>query len=100
MTRDIIKVLMGFQHWEAQRITGMATKRGTGGECKYPFVVEAMESAGIHPIRVHIKRLQTTILERMACRPVYSLFMEAERITGTSRLVRWWDKYAVNEPAE
>ena len=32
VTRDVLKVLEGFHHWAAQIITGMAEKRGTGGE--------------------------------------------------------------------
>ena len=45
-------------------------------------------------------RRQDTIEKRVACHPIYGLCMEAERIPGTSRLVRWWDQDAVNEPEE
>ena len=98
MTGDILKVLDGFHHRAAQRITGMASKRGAGGEWEYLLVVEAMEAAGIHPIRVYIRRRQATIVERVTCHPIYDLFTETERMPGTSRLVQWWDQDAVNEP--
>ena len=39
-----------------------------------------MESAGLHPIRVYIKRRKTTIAERVARLPVYALCMDSERI--------------------
>ena len=59
-----------------------------------------MDAAGIHPIGVYIKRWQTTISERVNCRPVYALCTEAERIPGTIRMMRWWDQDAINEPEE
>ena len=65
--------LMGSHHQAARRITGMTKKCGAGVEWDHPLVVEAMESTGLHPIGVHIKRPQVTISERVACRPVYKL---------------------------
>ena len=96
----MLKVLVGFHHRAAQRITGMTEKRGADGEWEYPLVVKEMEAVGIHPIGVYIRRRQTTIADRVAYRPVYELFTEAERMPGTSRLVRWWDQDTVNESEE
>ena len=59
-----------------------------------------MDAAGIHPIRVFIKRRQTIIVERVSCRPIYELCTEAERMPGTIRMVRRWNQDAVNEPEE
>ena len=59
-----------------------------------------MNSVGIHPIRVYIKRPHTTKSERVACRPVYVLCTYADRIPGKIRMVHWWDQDAVNEPEE
>ena len=53
---EILNVLEGFHRQAVQRITGMTSKLGAGGEWEYPSVVEAMKSAGIHPIGVYIKR--------------------------------------------
>ena len=88
-TGETLKVLAGLHNWAARRITGMAAKRGAGGEWEYPLVVEAMEDAGLQPIGMYIKRRHTTIAERVACLPVYEIYTEAERIPGTSRIVRW-----------
>ena len=41
----MLRILVGFHHWTAQRITGMTAKSGVGGEWDYPSVVEAMEAA-------------------------------------------------------
>ena len=78
----------------------MTAKRRAGGEWEYPPVVEEMETAGIHPFGVYIRRRQATIAERVTCRPIYELCTEAERMPGTIRLVRWWDTDAVKEPEE
>ena len=42
VTGDMLKVLEGFHHQTAWRITEMTAKRGAGGEWKYFLVVEAM----------------------------------------------------------
>ena len=96
----MLKVLTAFHRQAARRITGMTVKCGAGGEWEYPSLEEAMEAAGFHPIGVYIKRRNTTIADRVAYCPVYALCMEAERIPGTSRLVRWWDQDSVNEPED
>ena len=99
-TRDILKVLTTFRHWATRRITGMTAKHGAGVEWEYSAVEEAMESAGFRPIRVYIKRRHTTIAERVYCRPIYALCTESEQMTGTKRMVLWWDQDAINYPEE
>ena len=64
------------------------------------MVDEAVDSVGLHPIGVYIKGRQTTIAQRMAFQPVYALFTEADRITGTIRMVCWWDQDTVNKMEE
>ena len=66
VTGEMLKVLMAFHHRAARRITGMMVKHGAGREWEYPAVEEAMESVGIHPIGVYMKRRQKTIAERVA----------------------------------
>ena len=100
VTGDILKILTAFRHRAAFRIMGMTEKRGSGGEWEYPAVEGAMDSAGLHPIGVYINSQQTTIAERVACRPVYALCTEVERMLGTSQMVRWWDQDTVNDPEE
>ena len=75
----------------------MTAKREAGEEWEYPSVVEETEDMGIHPIGLYTKRRQATIAERVYCRPIYKIFTEAERMPGTSRLVKWWEQDAVNE---
>ena len=91
----MLKVLMAFYHQLVQRITGMMAKRGACGEWEYLSVEEAVEAAGINPIRVYINRRSTNISERVACRPFYALCTEAEQMQGEIQLVKWWYQDAV-----
>ena len=59
-----------------------------------------MEFAGIQPIGIYTKRKNMNIAERVACPTVYALYTEAERMLGTSRMVRWWDQDTVNDTKE
>ena len=77
VTGEIIKVLEGFHHREARRITRITEKRGAGGEWEYPLVVESMEASGLHPIGVYIRRRQTIIAERVDYCPICELCTEA-----------------------
>ena len=63
-----------------------------------PPVVAAMEAAGLHTVREYIRRKHATIVEKAAFRLVYELCVEAERLPGTIRMVRWWDQDVANEP--
>ena len=100
VTEDILKFLAAFHHHATRRITRMTAKRGSGREWEYPVEVETMDSAGIHPIGVYTKVRKATIAERVACRPVYAMYVGAERIPGTSQMVCWWGQDVVNEPEE
>ena len=78
----------------------MTETHGTGREWEYPLVVAAMvmEAAVLHPIMEYIRRRQATIAEKVACRPIYELCIEAERRPGVRRRMIWWDQDMVNKP--
>ena len=97
---DILKVLEGFHHRVYRNITEMTATCGEGGEWDYPLVVTAMEAAGLHTIRDYTRRQQATIAGKMACRPIYELCAEAERMPGTIRMVILWYQDVVNKPEE
>ena len=59
-----------------------------------------MESTVIHPVGEYTRILQANIAEKLSRQPIYEICIEAERIMGTSRIVRWWDQDLVNEPDE
>ena len=51
VTGSILTFLEGFHHWAARRITRMTATHGAVREWKYPLMVAALESTGLHPIR-------------------------------------------------
>ena len=66
VTREMLKVLEGFHHREARQITAMTAKRGSGPEWEYPSLVKAMETEGLHPIGLYIRKRKATIAEMVA----------------------------------
>ena len=60
MTGAMLKVLEGFHHRAARRITGTKATRFSSGEWDYHPVVAEMESAGLHTINGVHKRRNTT----------------------------------------
>ena len=59
---EMLKILEGFHHWAASRITGMMATCGSGREWVYPLLVAAMDATGLHTIGEYIRRLQVTIV--------------------------------------
>ena len=51
VTMEIIKVLEVFHHWLKRRILGMTAQSTTKGDWECPPVDEALETAGIRPIK-------------------------------------------------
>ena len=54
---------------------------------------EALEAAGIWPIKEYTRRQQATIEEYIDTSPIYKLCKRVERMQGTSRMMRWLDQY-------
>ena len=55
-----------------------------------------MEATGLHLIGEYIPRRHVTTAKKVACRPIYEICVEAEWMSGTIRMVRWWDQDMVN----
>ena len=100
VTGEMLKVLEGFCHQATRKITGMMVTRDVGRDWEYPPVLASLESAGLHPTMQYIRRWQSNIAEKVSCRPIYELSVEAERRPGMSRSMIWWDQDLVNEPEE
>ena len=89
----MLKVLMAFHHRAARRIMGMMVKHGAGREWEYPAVEEAMESVGLHPIGVYIKRRHTTTAERWPD----SLYMNCEQSCRECQRQYGWCADGINK---
>jgi hypothetical protein len=88
VTPAMMRVLEGFHHKVARRISGkMARLTGTGWY--YPPIAEALDEAGLHPIREYIRRRQATIEQYVATRPIFARCQAAPWRPGSSRFTRW-----------
>ena len=54
VTGEMLKVLEGFHHWAACRITGITDWCTEDRECDYPPVDDALEAVGLWPIKEYI----------------------------------------------
>ena len=66
---------------------GMARQ---GGGMGVPPVEEALEAAGLWPMKEYTRRRKVTIEEWIIIIPIYETCTGAERLQGTSQLIRWW----------
>ena len=58
---------------------------------------DALDSTGLWLINEYIQRRQGRIAAQVACRPIYELCTGAERIPGSSQMMRRWDQDVVRE---
>ena len=85
----MLKMLEGFHHRAARRISGKRP-RLVHGEWIYPPIAEALEIAGLYPIYHYVAVRHNTIAQHIATRPIYQQCTTADIPTGTSRCLRWW----------
>ena len=50
----------------------------------------ALETAGIWPIKEYVHQRQAKIVSQVACWPIYELCTGTEKIPVSSSLMRWW----------
>ena len=91
VTGSMIKVIVVFHHRVVIRTAGMMAQRTTRRKWYWPSVSDSLETAGIFPIKSYIQRIQDTIVDQVACQPIYELCTGAERIPVDSSFIRWWE---------
>ena len=67
----MLKVIEGFHHQAARWILGMTSQLMKIGKWEWPLVADALDTAGIWPIKEYIQRSQDTIAAQVACHPMY-----------------------------
>ena len=92
VTDSMVKVLEGFHHRVARRITGRMARRLPSGEWHYPSFKKALRKAGLWSMREYIRRRQARVAEYIATRPIYDLCMDAPVLPGSNRVQRWWQQ--------
>jgi hypothetical protein len=97
ITPRMMKVLEGFHHRVARRLSGKMA-RLEQGEWVYPPLEEALEDAGLFPLKHYIEKRQQRIAEYVATRPVATHIAMVTRPTGApSRKTYWWEQQVEEE---
>ena len=89
----MLKPLQGFHHRVARRISGlMPWYLPREDRWEYPPTSEALAIAGLFPIEVYISRRQNTVADYVACRPIFDLCLNSERLTGSPSRLLWYQQ--------
>ena len=72
-TYGMLKVLEEFHHQVAWRIAGLSNWRIGKWGWEWSLVAEALEAAGLWPMKEYIWRRQDTIVECIVNHPIYEL---------------------------
>ena len=88
-TPHIGRAFGGSHHNVDRRLTVRKPRRGRYGRWLYPPLSEGMDEAGLRDVEAYIYRLQNTVSQFIATRPIMDLSMVAERRLG-SRVPTWW----------
>jgi exonuclease III len=106
ITPPMLKILEGFHHRIARRITNKMPHL-QHGTWVYPPLQEALTEAGLFPIATYISRRQSTIAQYLAGRPIHQLCLQAHPVPPQdaeanapprSRLFRYWTQPLILHP--
>ena len=91
VTPAVLKVLEGFHHRAARRITSMRGRLlHLENRWVYPPIMDALEMAGLYPIEHYINVRRNTLIQSIATRPTLELCRAAVPLSGSSRRHLWW----------
>jgi len=93
VTPAVLRVLSGFHHRVARRLTG---KRGRylhhEDRWVYPPIDEVLQEAKMYSIEHYINVRRDTLIQRIATRPILELCRGAERQSGSPNRTFWWSQ--------
>ena len=92
ITGEKMKVLEEFHHQILRRLTGNTDRYVREEGWKWPPSEEDIEVAGLWKIQEYVRRRQVKIADHIMTPPIFELCTRVERISGTSRSLRWWDQ--------
>ena len=92
MKTCIGRILGGFHHRVARRLTGRQPWRVRVGRWVYPLLTEAMYKVELQEVETYISRHQNIVSQFNATRPIMDLCLVAERRLGSQVSKRWWEQ--------
>ena len=90
MTLPIGRILGGFHHRVACRLTGRQNHRRRYGGWVYTLLAEDMEEAGLQELETYVYHRQITDAQFIVNRPIMDLCLAAKRHQGSWVEKRWW----------
>jgi len=91
VTPAVLKVLEGFHHRAARRLSGRQPRYlPREGSWFYPPIEEALEAAGMYTIEHYINVRRNTLVGHIATRPILELCRSAGRRSGSASKALWW----------
>ena len=99
ITDSILKVLEGFHHWIARRISGKTAIRVGDNQWECPPIEEALEEAGLWTMKECVGRRHASIADFIATRPAHELCLQATPPPrdGSGQPLRWWQQDHADE---
>ena len=92
LTPHMQRVLGGFHHRVACRLTGRQLKKGQDEGWVYPPLEDAMAKAGLQEVETYVSCLQNTVVQYIATKPIMELCLAVKRRPGTRVEMRWWEQ--------
>ena len=86
------RVLGGFHHKVARRLTGRQPWKGRGRGWVYPPVEDTMAEVGLQELETHVSHHQNTVAQYIATRPIMGLCLAEKRRPGKMLEMRWWEQ--------
>ena len=57
----------------------------------YPPIGEALEEAGLYPMKEYLTRRRNRMIDYVATQPIFDMCGAVERQPGSLNRQRWWD---------
>ena len=91
MTPRIRRLLGGFHHRVARRLTGRKYQISKNGVWVYPPLEDAMEEAGLQEVETYVSCCQIMVAQFIATRLIMDLYLADEQRPGTRVSKRLWE---------
>ena len=92
LTRYMKRVLGGFHHRLAHRLTGIKPQKRWDIGWFYLLLEDAMAEAGLQEVETYVSRRQNTLSQYIATRPIMDLCLAVKRRLGPRVEMRWWEQ--------
>ena len=83
------RVLGGFHHRVAHRLTGQKPQKVCYGGWVYLILEDAMAEAGLQEVETYVSRRQNTVAQYIVNRPIMDLCLVAKWMPGPRVAMRW-----------